>query len=51
MSLSVLFHLTGLEGVQSRFHPVLSDTFSEKKWTHICGGQHHTLGLDNEGKM
>lgn len=33
------------------FFPRLSKTFSGRKWIHISGGQHHTIALDDEGKV
>ncbi|XP_059475502.1 regulator of chromosome condensation isoform X2 [Neocloeon triangulifer] len=34
-----------------QFLPVLSEVMSSKKWKKIAGGQHHTLCLDEEGKV
>ncbi|XP_049800569.1 regulator of chromosome condensation isoform X3 [Schistocerca nitens] len=39
----------GVENQVCHFHPVISPSFSEKLWSQICGGQHHTLARDNEG--
>ena len=33
------------------FHPRLSKTFSGKRWTSIRGGMHHTIALDEDGKV
>lgn len=30
--------------------PKQIDTFKDRNWTQINGGQHHTLALDNEGR-
>lgn len=39
----------GLAKGDVHFYPSVSETFNGKKWTHICGGQHHTIALDDNG--
>lgn len=41
----------GLKEVEKQFHPKLSRTFSGKHWIQISSGQHHTIALDEEGKV
>lgn len=42
----------GLANEKPQFHPVISKTFDlSKSWVKICGGQHHTLALDEDGKV
>lgn len=33
-----------------QYSPKLSKEFSKHKWRMICGAQHHTVALDEEGK-
>lgn len=42
---------TGLTDGDMHFFPRLSKTFSGRKWVQISGGQHHTIALDDEGKV
>ncbi|GFN79071.1 regulator of chromosome condensation-like [Plakobranchus ocellatus] len=42
----------GLDDISSRFIPERVKSFSETgKWVNICGGLHHTVALNAEGKV
>lgn len=45
------YNQIGLKGVEKQYHPKLSKTFSGKNWTQISSGQHHTIALDDEGRV
>ena len=38
-------------GVDKQFHPKISKALSKKNWIQISSGQHHTVALDNDGKV
>ncbi|CAH1119730.1 unnamed protein product [Phaedon cochleariae] len=41
----------GLKSQKPHFMPTLSKEFSKYKWSSITSGQHHTIALDEEGKV
>ncbi|XP_014237356.1 regulator of chromosome condensation [Trichogramma pretiosum] len=41
----------GLKGVDKQYHPKVSQVLSNKNWTQICSAQHHTIALDDQGKV
>lgn len=45
------YNQLGIEAQKCHFHPVVSESFSEKSWVQICGGQHHTIARDSEGDV
>lgn len=46
------YYQLGLSNEAPQFHPLLVKSFdSSKNWIKITGGQHHTLALDDEGKV
>ncbi|XP_026673814.1 regulator of chromosome condensation, partial [Ceratina calcarata] len=45
------YHQIGLSDPLPRFHPQISETFSGNNWRHISSGQHHTIALDDAGKV
>lgn len=47
-----IFLFLGLSEFEVYRWPVATKTFStDCQWTSICGGQHHTLALDNKGSL
>lgn len=40
-----------MSGLEKTFYPKLSLTLSNKKWVQISSGQHHTVCLDESGKV
>ncbi|XP_018579468.1 regulator of chromosome condensation [Anoplophora glabripennis] len=45
------YNQLGLKSLVPQFMPKLSKEFSKYKWNIISGGQHHTIGLDVDGKV
>ncbi|XP_066148273.1 regulator of chromosome condensation isoform X1 [Euwallacea fornicatus] len=45
------FHQIGLNITEPEYLPKKSQVFSQYKWEHISGGQHHSLGLTEDGKV
>lgn len=45
------YHQIGLEDTIPYFHPRLSKTFNGNKWQLISSGMHHTMALDESGKV
>ncbi|KAK6622998.1 hypothetical protein RUM43_008850 [Polyplax serrata] len=46
------YNQLGLLNEKPQFHPVVSKTFDlSKNWKKITGGQHHTLALEENGKV
>ncbi|XP_043256607.1 regulator of chromosome condensation [Colletes gigas] len=45
------YYQIGLKDPVTQFHPRISKTFSGKIWRHISSGQHHTIALDDSGKV
>lgn len=43
--------LEGLKSEQPQFSPKLSKEFAQQKWKLISSGQHHTIALDEDGKV
>ncbi|KAF5276757.1 hypothetical protein FQR65_LT16207 [Abscondita terminalis] len=43
------YHQIGLKTSAPQYLPKLSEDFSKRTWKFICGGQHHTLALDEDG--
>jgi len=41
----------GVKGEQALFMPTLSEAWSEKTWSQVAMGQHHGLGLDDQGQV
>lgn len=41
----------GLKSANPQFTPKLSKEFSQRKWKLISSAQHHTIALDDEGKV
>jgi len=44
------YNQLGLKGMAPQFTPKLSQDFSKYNWKVICGAQHHTIALDEDGK-
>lgn len=40
-----------MKSEQPQFSPKLSKEFGQRKWKLISSGQHHTIALDEEGKV
>lgn len=45
------YNQLGSEDIKNHFILERSESFSSKKWVQISGGQHHTLALDEKGKV
>ncbi|XP_054006071.1 regulator of chromosome condensation isoform X1 [Hylaeus anthracinus] len=45
------YYQIGLEDPVTQFYPQISKSFSGKIWRHIGSGQHHTIALDDSGKV
>jgi regulator of chromosome condensation len=43
--------IVGLKGTDKQFHPTVSKTLSNQNWVQINSGQHHTIALDDKGKV
>ncbi|KAF5299713.1 hypothetical protein FQA39_LY11508 [Lamprigera yunnana] len=43
------YNQIGLKKAVPHFSPTLSNDFSQYRWELICGGQHHSVGLDENG--
>ncbi len=45
-------YISGISDMVNRFMPEKVKSFTpDKKWASISGGQHHTLALDESGKL
>nr|XP_023017406.1 regulator of chromosome condensation isoform X1 [Leptinotarsa decemlineata]XP_023017407.1 regulator of chromosome condensation isoform X1 [Leptinotarsa decemlineata] len=45
------YNQLGLKSQNPHFMPTLSKEFSKYKWNLISSGQHHSIGLDEDGKV
>lgn len=45
------YNQIGMKSASMVFIPVLSKDFSSKRWKQICGSIHHTILLDDAGKV
>lgn len=43
--------LIGIKSTNTQFLPILSKELSKRNWKQICGAPHHTVLLDEDGKV
>ncbi|XP_018026073.1 regulator of chromosome condensation [Hyalella azteca] len=45
------YNQMGDEDTSTKFQPTLIKSMADKKWKKFTSGQHHTVGLDSEGRV